>query len=145
MNSAIASAKRGGVSNNVLTDAQVGRRSEIVKSDVKKCTLILLTLTHTFPQSFCDMAQEAQKKFTADLQKLQRGNDLIYHMDVPSEASLPTIRGRLLVAEEVMPELRNPTSYLNKNGSPPAQLILEGLEAWGIQKAIGEPLSCDHR
>ncbi|KAF8896364.1 ALIX V-shaped domain binding to HIV-domain-containing protein [Infundibulicybe gibba] len=66
-----------------------------------------------------------------DLTRARRDNDLIYHHDVPTLSSLPSIPDAALATPTIPPGLTNPSTIL---GSRP--VLFEELLGWGAREAI---------
>lgn len=131
INTALAAAKRSGVSPAVLSDVNVSDLHRIYHAAVRK------QLCKNFNSLLFVDHQSLQVAIATSLKKLERENDLIYHDDIPSASTLPLINGRALVAEDPMTELLDPAEYLKNLSPEPTRLIFDGLEAWGIRRARG--------
>ncbi|KDQ14864.1 hypothetical protein BOTBODRAFT_158886 [Botryobasidium botryosum FD-172 SS1] len=64
-----------------------------------------------------------------DLARVDRDNGLIYHQDVPAISSLPPVPGAAIARLVSPPGLSNPSSVVG------TEVILGGLEGWGVRTA----------
>ena len=68
-----------------------------------------------------------------NIARAERDNDLIYHQDVPTAATLEAIPEATVAQFTIVPGLKNPQSALENEG-----VIFGEMPSWGVVEAISK-------